>query len=287
MSAGSDAGGAAAVRVDRDANGDSGAAPSSAVWWGTTRVRRGEPRCWRLGPLSLWVEALAHEWRVTHRHDPDPMVVALELGVPCEPPPDGVATARFGSSEPGDSVTLAPALADRPIVTRPAAPFALLPGESVEVFVSSPAWVVLTLGSRTVPALEVPSQRPTDTWFGPSTREGQLCYATRTSLRLDRSELPRRPHRATTPVMLRNRADAVLHVDRISIPVQHLSLYAAASGQLFTEPLTLEHREAGEGLAELRIGTHAPEGSGTASRVAAPREPRPQGRLIRVFSGLF
>lgn len=264
-----------------------GTSPAGVPWWGTTPIEREKPRRWRLGPLSLWVERLSHEWRVAYAYGPDPYATTFEVAAPSGPPPDDATVERFGSSSPGHSVALRPALADRPIVTRPAEPFALLPGESVEVFVSSPVWVVVTLGARSVPALEVPSQRPTDTWFGPSTREGELCYATRTTCRLERDELPVRPHRATTPVTLRNRAATVLRVDRISMPVEHLSLHADAGARLFTEPITLERREDGVGLAELEVGTFARDGAEAPVRVAPPREPRPQGRLVRVFSHLF
>lgn len=66
--------------------------------------------------------------------------------------------------------------------------------------------------------------RPSDTWFGPTTSEGEPCYASKTVCRLRVEDVPLRPHRCLTKVTLRNRADDSLSLDRLKLPVNALAL---------------------------------------------------------------
>ena len=114
-------------------------------------------------------------------------------------------------------IALTPALADRPVVARPEKPFCLPAGAEAVVYVSSPLWVVLST-AQDLKLAEIPIVRPSDTWLGPSTREGELCYASRTFLRLSLDNLPRRPHRATSMVRILNHADTALPLRALKLP---------------------------------------------------------------------
>ena len=67
--------------------------------------------------------------------------------------------------------------------------------------------------------------RPTDTWFGPDTQSGSLCYASRSFHRVRLAQVPTLPHRATIEVVVHNLSDSMLSLERMLISVQHLSLY--------------------------------------------------------------
>src|SRR5690625_5517561 len=73
--------------------------------------------------------------------------------------------------------------------------------------------------------MEIPTKILSDTWFGPNTQMGTLCYASKTYTRSSRQEVTPRPHRAVTPVTVRNQSEELLSIDKLSIPVPHLALY--------------------------------------------------------------
>jgi len=182
-------------------------AEQSGAWWETGRFPVGTAGRWRIGPLELWIQRLEGEWRIASEQGDDPLDDALEREVPCVI--DGVldreSTERYASNSKTEVIRLAAALADRSVVTRSDKPLHVPPGEEISVFVSSPLWVRIEAGEPGKLLRELPVFRPSDTWFGPNTREGELCYASRTHHRLRLEQIPARPHRAVTSVLVRNR----------------------------------------------------------------------------------
>jgi hypothetical protein len=88
-----------------------------------------------------------------------------------------------------------------------------------------------------------------------------------------------------TPVVVRNESENLLLVERVSIPVPYLSVYAA-DGLLWTAELTL-CRDAGDGRATLEIGRSAPPEAARARLVSPPRIPAEESSLVRAFGGLL
>jgi hypothetical protein len=182
------------------------------------------------------------------------------------------------------ALRLLPRLPDRPVVSRPDTPFYVLAGEEIRLFVSSPVWVHVLSGEREL--LEIPIYRPSDTWFGPSTREGEVCYASWTSGRTELAELPRRPHRAVATVRVENHTEKSVLVERLNIPVPYLALYAAADGSLWTQGVTLRMVEDGA-TAEIHIAKEGPPEAPGATRLADPREDADRNLLVRALSALI
>jgi hypothetical protein len=251
---------------------------------------------WDIGPSTLWVYRSSRDWRVVHRPstDPvtaDPMAQRSTLTVPLgedemaavlETEDPDLVTHRYSVRDTGETVALRPALADRPVVARPEHPLAVLPGESVTLYLSTPLWVRVELPASERLLQEVPSHRMSDTWFGPSTREGELCYATRTAGRLQLDRLPTRLHRALTPLRVRNRASDALELERVQLPAPHLALYRTPDDVLWTEAVTMIRRE-GETGADVRIAGGTPPDVEEASRVQEPRESSKQGLFTSTF----
>jgi hypothetical protein len=263
-------------------------------WWGEFELDSGEVRFWRIGPLELWLERQAGTWQVSYRRRGGAMESAIEVASPGVPLPDDarasggadLVTTRHGFGRTAASVRLEPRAADRALVVDPARPFVLAPGEQVTVFVSLPLWLRITVGDRHVELDELPIHRPSDTWFGPSTRIGELCYAVRTSARLALDELPRRPHRAIAVVRIQNRASTRLPLARLRVPAPLLSIYGAAGGHLWTEALTLERQEDGE-VAAVRLGDGPPPEATGVRRLGEARRRAARGLLESSFGGLF
>lgn len=265
---------------------------ATRAWWGTSTFALEQQRHWQIGPLDLWVKRLQREWLVQRRHGLDPLdsslVIAAEASV--DPGSEGegkVEVDRIVGEESCADLMLAPLLADRPVVVRPAHPLRVLAGTRIQLFLSAPLWVRLSLsGPNDSVLLEVPIFRPSDTWFGPSTIEGVPAYAVSTTCRLDVAGLPVRPHRAVTSVLIENRAKEPLVFERLSVPVGRLSLYAAAGSRLWTDTLAVKHHEPGSGLADVQTLAGPPQEAGEYELLAGPRETG-SGEMLRVFDQLF
>jgi hypothetical protein len=260
------------------------------AWWGEWGIALGEMRHWRIGPLDLWIEFRRHEWSIQRRRGTDPLDAGLVIAAPVttvDAGPGELEVDRVSTADPDGRVALAPRHADRTLIVRPRSPFHILEGSRVDLFVSSPLWLAITAGTldgHTV--LELPIHRPSDTWFGPSTRQGEAAYAATTSCRVDLDGLPVRPHRAVTPLHVDNPGPGPLAFDRIAVPVPNLSLYADASGRLWTEAISLTRRDEEGGLADMEMLPGAPTHAGAALRISGPREAS-EKRILRVFESLF
>jgi len=257
------------------------------AWWDEVRLETGETRFWQIGPLCLWATRLEEEWQLATETIGEGLATEMvAAAAPVSPPGPGAAMARFGFRDAPSSLRLLPAPADRPVVVKAASPFFVPAGEEVSLFVSSALWLQVRVGGSTDLLHETPLFRPSDTWFGPSTLEGELCYAAKTAARFNLERIPRRPHRAATVVRIRNRADTQLGLERLKIPLPLLSLYGTEDGQLWTESVTLERDEEGEN-ATVKLGKGAPRSAGVAKRLAGPRARAEKGLLTRAFGGLL
>lgn len=144
-------------------------------------------------------------------------------------------------------------------------------------------WIDILVGEPPVLLKTLPAQRLSDTWFGPNTREGELCYSGRTHARHDPSDLPDRPHRAITPLTIHNRAASPLPIEKISLPVPWLALYGDQAGRLWTQAVTLS-RDSETDLASVRIDSREQAEGKALTRLAEPRQAAQRNNMIRAFS---
>lgn len=263
-------------------------------WWGTFALDEEQAGRWTMGPTTLWVFRTAQEWRVLYRAEGDPLRGDSEVVVPIddeawravEAEADGDASIKrqrhsFRSTQ--RRLSLHPLTADRPVVVRPEHPLSVPAGEAVTLYVSTPLWI--RIETDTTPLQDVPSHRPSDTWFGPSTREGELCYASRTAGRVRLANLPLRMHRAVTPLHVRNRADEPLPLERVQVPTQYLALYRTNDDLLWTERLTVDRARSDAG-AEVHIESGPPDDVAGATRVQEPRENLKKGLVVNTFRAI-
>lgn len=254
--------------------------PAAATWWSPCRFDVGEARRWRVGPSTWVAERRAYEWRIAHVTGDDPLEDAMEIATPVRNdgpfPGTGAhdATHRFAFAASPAGLVLHPRLADRDVVVRPADPLTVPAGESAVLFVSTPLWIAVSTVDPPHALFEAPCYRPSDTWFGPSTVDGELCYASRTTGRLELADVPVRPHRAITPVHIHNEAKDPLALERLKVPVAILPLLAGPRG-LWTPRVSLTRAE-GADRADVQVAPGPPSEAGAARRVAEPRR-RPDG----------
>lgn len=255
-------------------------------WWSPRSVACGQTLEARLGTLVLKLAHHEGEWALaTEQLDEDSAGPRAEFTLH-DHHADAVVAERFIVTG-GDTVELVPMLADRPVVIRPRSPVSLLPGSQTTMYLSTP--VTLRIQVRGTPPLvlrEVPMLRLSDTWFGPSTREGELCYAGRTHARHALEELPRRVHRVITAVRIVNHAPSALALERISLPVPVLSVFGASDGRLWTQAVSLQ-RSSDSDMAALRIDDKPPAEAGAVEPLSGPRQQPERGGVVRAFSLLF
>jgi len=256
--------------------------------WGEFPLAEGEGGFWRIGPLSLRIYRLPREIRVVREQGTDPLEESLEVRCPVEMGEEDAQgiPLRFVSDDVGGSIRLRPRPADRNVVTRPEHPLNVLPGDTAALYVSTPCWVEILVNGGRTQLLEVPTVPLSDTWFGPSTKEGTLCYAARTSARLELAKMPLRPHRAVAKVVLKNSSAEPLLVERMNLPTLHLGLFADSAGNLWTETVHLERKQEGQ-LTDLDIGKAPPREAGSVRRVSPERAPYQKNLLARGFATLI
>ncbi len=262
---------------------------SAPIWWGEYDLPMGETRRWCIGSTTLLVQRRAKEWRLGWACDEDHLSMRLDIDEPeSESEPFSMKqVARVVEPDEGARLALRPALADRPVIIRPEHPLKLMGGDRVWLYVSIPVWIVVATATRTL--VEIPGFRLSDTWFGTSTREGELCYASKVFGRLTEGEVLGRPHRAQTALDLYNEGSKPLLIERIKLPVALLGLWTNQSGRLWTDDVLLSKGEAA-GTTVVRVVARDEGGRvrhPERTRITEPREVVSEGRIARVFSNLF
>lgn len=255
-------------------------------WWQPVSLNEDDCYSYAIGPLTLYLKRLPQEWHVAfdRQDESEEIFRVLHQAAVCMPP--GLKTHRYIYRQSPDTFLLKPVLPDRPLVVRTRQPVNIPDGGQATFYISCPVSVQVTLTGAGNLLQEIPVLRLSDTWFGPSTQVGELCYATKTQARHDKAEVPLRPHRAVTPVTIINHSGDMLTIEKLSIPVPLLAVYGAKDGTLWTDAITLEH-DGEHALARLSFaGTH-PEGLSATDRLSAPRISGGKHGLVRAFANIF
>lgn len=272
--------------------------PLEPRWWGAVTLPVDGVARWRAGPSTVVAERRRTDWRLWHTSGPDAHASVAERvrAIAGDAVPDGAPTLRYSFDAAPDSIDVRPRLADRPVVVRPESPLVVPPHETVTLYASTPVWMAISLeidrprrGRRAdaddglAVLTELPSSRPSDTWLGPNTREGELCYAVRTAARTEIDALPLRPHRAVTPLTIENRAASPLELQRVAVPMPYLALHVDRAGRLWSDGVRFV-REPDEDTT-IEPAPHTPDGG---EKLAEPRTAPTLGEaLSRTVSRLF
>ncbi len=258
-------------------------------WWGEFDIPINSAAQWQIESLSFAIHHLEKEWQISYQreHIEEALFNKMYFSKGLVDESKYSTATRHVFKKSSSLLALKPQLADRTVVTRPSTPISLAPGEEITLYISTPLWVQFEIGGKSGSVIEeFAINRPSDTWFGRSTREGELCYASQTSGRTNLENLPARPSRAITPLNVINHAEDKLLLERVALPVPLLSLFGTPEGLLWTQPATLIREDDG-GMAELKLGKDAPMEAVNAVRVNKPRQQPVKGMLVRAFSSIF
>lgn len=255
-------------------------------WWQPRAIEEGRSLELELGPLALKIGRSDRTWLVAvERDDSSDSAARARCRVRKRLPE--THDERFVQARTPAQIELKPVMAERAVIIRPFQPIFLLGHEEVTLYLSTPISVQVSAGDPPVLLREFASQPMSDTWFGPDTRSGELCFSGRTQARHRLAELPVRPNRAITPMRIRNATETPLLLEKVKLPAPMLALYGDVGGGLWTRQVTLV-READGNLARVRIEPGAPQVEKPVTLVAEPREDPGRGNLVmRAFNVLF
>ena len=266
------------------------ATSSQSIWWGQFQLENNQTVNWVIGPLKLAVKRLVSEWLIayerTEQFDPEMTGWSLDQAAPDINELNYQTMERYVFDQASDTLQIVPALPDRPLITRPITPLYVPANGSSTVYVSSPLWLRLEINEPPIELQDLPVFRPPDTWFGPSTMEGQLCYASRTFARLNLENVPISPMRAITRVVINNQDSTKLLVEKLNLPVPYLALFEGGDGRLWTPTVTMvPTRDAG--MATIEVDTAPPKQVQETKVLSSPRQQSEKSMVIRAFGALF
>ncbi|HBY87779.1 MAG TPA: hypothetical protein DEO86_18140 [Colwellia sp.] len=259
---------------------------SNNIWWGEFNFEHHTTKCWSVGERAILIKRKATEWNTwnleSKEEDSDIFVSEGEnFNVD-----NSAVIGRFLEKNTSETLKVFPLLADRTVIARPSSPLTILAGEKIQLFISTPIWFY----AETLPSgkclVDLPFWRPSDSWFGRSTIDGQLCYAKYTSAKTQLDELDLHPHRATTSIMVVNSHHKALTINRVNVPVNYLHLYSDDKNQLWTSRITIEIENESSDV-ELIIEKGFSGEFEPVTFISTPRLSSEHGKLIRRISNLF
>lgn len=266
----------------------------SKPWWGEFTLLENQCARWEIGPTTIWLASQTNEWKVAYWSVNGAYKKSANVTLPASERSMESAVdkneklakvSRYIFKKSATQFNVKPMLADRPVVVKPETPFFVFPKEEITLYIASPAWIHFEAGALRKTLIEIPSLRPSDTWFGESTLHGELCYSLRTLARLLYEPLSHIAYRIITPIRVRNKANDILELDRFQVLVKYLSIYES-NGVLWTPTVTIEREKSG-GLAAMQIAKNAPKEAKKAILVQPPREKAHSNLIFRAFGGLF
>jgi len=263
--------------------------------WGHREIPDGRTVAMRIGPRDVRIRAEHGEVWVAHAPAVLPGGGEAGRGTEGQGGEDPLQAgegdwARWATPAGEREVFLRPAFPDRSLVLEPERPFRLLPGAEARVFVRVPLWVRVELLLRKDPGgslvlTEFPVLPLSDTWWG-GFMDGELAYwLPTTARRRMRSDLFA-PYLGVCPLSMTNQSAGHLAVEKLTLRVAHLSLFAHED-HLWADEATVTYQ--GEGEGEGRVievsGRPPPEAEG-GRLLTPPRAPVGRSFRARTFQRL-
>ncbi len=256
----------------------------SPRWWGLFPQEVRTQRYWGVGPLNFIAERRAGEWLLSYGREADPLLKRCIVAAAEIPEFVDIGGGRIAFRQAPDALELRAGLADRPVVVRPDQALTIPAGERITLYVSTAAWLQVVFADG-LPVLDLPISRPPDTWFGPDTRHGELCYASRSRAKIDAQDAGHWASRAITPVRVRNSSGRPLLIDQIKLPIPSLELYADGNDYLWTDAVLMECTQ-DSGTVNVRIDSRE-RSREDWTRLAKARVPVVDRRIPNAFALLF
>lgn len=261
---------------------------ASKKWWGDITFEIDDIKVWNIGDRRIAIQRFEKEWLIWNAETSSESASQISLkSLKTSNTLADVPYSRHLFKQTHEILHISPSLADRSIVARPASKLNIPPGEQIELYVSTPLWFTVKPKSKSVDIADIPFWRPSDSWFGPTTMDGELCYAKYTDAKISLTKLEKRSHRAITPVLIKNEHREMLSIERINLPAPFLTLYADKEQQFWSDKIEITHHSDTQ-KAGLRLRNHPPEQlNDDAEVVSAARLASHDSHFVRSIKSLL
>jgi hypothetical protein len=258
--------------------------------WGRMQLAGKGIQAVRLGPTDLWLRYQDGEiWmaQAPTAAGTDPAEAAS--GRPARRPPEDIAWSRWVPPAGEGEVLLRPVFPDRALVLEPERPFRLLPGAQARIYVRVPLWVRVELplsggSKRNMVLEEFPAAPLSDTWWG-GFMDGELAYWLPTTARREMHADLFAPHLGVCPLLMTNRSDSFLSVEKLAFRVAHLSIFTHA-GHLWSDESNVVYQALSEG-SQIEMTGRPPAEASDGALVTFPRTPVQRTFRARTFHRLL
>ncbi len=254
--------------------------------WGDQTVELGKKLAWQLDDRSIVLHRQENEWVVWDNKAPIHSSETIQLVRDEVDEGSDEDKRRILQKNTEDEIRVDPLLADRSFLVRPGSALIIAPNDTVEIYVSTPLWFSIKTKMKKLLLIDVPLIQPSDAWFGPSTLEGELCYAKFTDATTDVQSIEWRCHRAVTKIVIHNVKKSELLIERINVPVTMLSLNQTDDGKILTESLIVKC-DADDKTVDIVIEKQPPQVFGKTVSLAEPRTPSNKRNLIKNLTSIL
>ncbi len=245
--------------------------------WKPIKIERDDTLSIQLGPLNLAIHRGDMEWHIASTYSQNEQELFSVRKIDEMPDHDWT---RWVINEPIDEVVLHPKMPDRPLIVRPEMPVCLLPNQSVQFYIGVPIWLSISLGSHFRDIAEIPAIKLSNSWFGSPT-EGELCYAMRTTAKLQLSDLQGHPHRAVVPFEIRNTSNEKLNFERLCLHTNQLRVYQGEE-RMWTNQGRVTYRGE-EKWSRIVYARGIPPYDGAEKLIGKARGGADRGTLLKTF----
>lgn len=208
----------------------------NANWWGQYQIEEEQSRYFKIGHIILCIDRFNQEWHITTYQEEDlPPLESIKSR-----PKSPKKIFKTFAAQTTNELTLFPTLPDRTILSKIEYPFYIPGGETLSLFISTPIWIRIEVGSPALLLDEIPTELLQKTWLSKNTLEGELCYANRNHHYSTQVEdLPENDSIVISPISIINRSKDTLLLQEINLPVPNLSIYHDNKNRLWTEHIQI------------------------------------------------
>ncbi len=261
-------------------------------WWGEYSFDDNNVVRWSFPELDVTVRCQAKEWNVWHEYKSENAGDNLGFFLEKTKGTDLLSSdyQRYLYTENSGTLEIMPKLPDRNLVTKPINPLILRPRQKTSLFVGTPVWFSIREKKEKNPFFEVPLRKLSDTWFGPSSVKGEVCYASKTHAVTSPEGLKHKSFRAIVPITIENKSQSEsIKFEKINVPVTLLTLYCDENDRFWSSPIYLA-KDDGSTEIQIKLDSLAQAESYTGSRVvklAEPRRREDHPLILRAYDMLF
>ncbi|NGP88303.1 DUF432 domain-containing protein [Fodinibius halophilus] len=188
--------------------------------WGNFTLSDEERRYFSIGDLHLWLVRRNEEIWIAYCYKSD---LACEINP--EKLPESVEWSRWAHKNVSDEINIRPVYPDMPLVVHSEYTLKISPKTQIQIYTRIPIWVRISIAENNYQLIELPTAKLSRTWFGTLT-DGELCYHAVTKARRDLSDVEKKPHLVSCPIIISNRSPEELNFEHFCFRVERLSMFA-------------------------------------------------------------